>query len=406
MEDGEHELPKRGFSTIGWHRLLRWTNFGVKMNLRQVLQGAVCFTGVVLCASCSSTSQSSTGNGAPISLPGTPWNTWRASTPKVPPSLLKSLDAVVAHRAENTLAVLRARGLADHASQSCFPFEKSHAQGRAVDIAVGDWNSDGKSDLLDACLLASMLEMRDWKGSLGVYGHQTAQGSIFWIHADVGGSGRWGGVRDVKETFAQPVIWSRREASLPELCHQKKITAQDLRIVVQKQPSVWRFDPASNTLNLHPGVLVYAGQRLIKAYAAALGFDAIGDKQKRDDYRTPEGEFYLCEHKANSRFFRALRLSYPNAEDAARGLRQGLIDQATHNRIMRAIRRRRVPPQDTRLGSDIMIHGGGIGRNWTWGCVALDNHAIKELFDFVKPGTRVTVKAPVKALSRDLHLPQ
>lgn len=372
------------------------------MNLRQVLQGAVCFVGVVLCASCSSISQSPNSNGAPISLPGTPWNTWRASTPAVPPSLLKSLDAVVAHRAENTLAVLRARGQADHASQTCFPFEKSHVQGRAVDIVVGDWNSDGKSDLLDACLLASTLEGPSWQGSLGVYGHQTAQGGIFWIHADVEGRGRWGGVRDAKETFAQPVIWSRREVLLSALCHQKRITPRDLRIVVQKQPSVWRFDPASNTLNLHPGVLVYAGQRLIKAYPAALGFDAIGDKQKRDDYRTPEGEFYLCEHKANSRFFRALRLSYPNAEDAARGLRQGLIDQATHNRIVRAINRRRVPPQDTRLGSDIMIHGGGIGRNWTWGCVALDNHAIKELFDFVKPGTRVTVKAP----ARDLHLPQ
>jgi hypothetical protein len=401
VKDGNHELAKRSFSTIERQRLLPWMNSGVKMNLWRVLQAAVCFAGVVLCVSCSSNSQSSNGNDAPISLPGTPWNTWRASTPKVPPSLLKSLDAVVAHRAENTLAVLRARGLTAHASQTCFPFEKSHAQGRAVDIAVGDWNSDGQITLLDACALASMLEMRGWKGSLAVYGHQTAQGGIFWIHADTNGAERWGGVRDAKETFAQPVIWSRREASLPALCHQKRIAAQDLRIVVQKQPSVWRFDPASNTLNLHPSVLVYAGQRLLKAYPAALGFDAIGDKQKRDDYRTPEGEFYLCEHKANSRFFRALRLSYPNAEDAARGLRQGLIDRATHNRIVRAIRRRRVPPQDTRLGSDIMIHGGGIGHNWTWGCVALDNHAIKELFDFVKPGTRVTVKAP----SRDLHLP-
>ena len=356
--------------------------------------------GATLGASCSSEPLSSTDKTTPVSLPGTPWQKWRSSTPKVPLSLLRSLDAVVAHSAGNTLSILRVRGAATHASQTCFPLEESHSKGRAVDIAVGDWNADGQSNLLDACLLVRLLETRGWQGSLGVYGYQTARGGTFWIHADADGAERWGGLRHETATEAkqaQPLVWSNREMSLPTRCRQERISARDLRIVVEKQPSVWKFEAATQTLNLHPGVLVYAGERLMKSYPAALGFDAVGDKQKRNDYRTPEGEFYLCEHKANSRFFRALRLSYPNAEDAARGLRQGLIDKATHDRIQRAINRHSAPPQNTPLGGDIMIHGGGIRSNWTWGCVAVENQDIKELFDFLRPGTPVTIKGVTKA---------
>ena len=304
--------------------------------------------------------------------------------------MLASLDAVEAQN-PNRMSVLRVRENAAHRLQTCFPFEKSHAAGRAVDIEVGDWNSDGKIDLLDACLLADTLESRGWRGSLGAYGHINAQGGTFWVHCDADGNERWGGLREAGKG-TQPLIWSAKEPTLPARCQKMGVSARRLRIEVQKQPSVWRFDNASQTLNLHPAVLVYAGARLIKSYAAALGYDALGDKQKRDDYRTPEGEFYLCERKEKSQYYRALRLSYPNAEDAARGLRAGLINQKTHNRIAQAIREKRTPPQDTKLGGDIMIHGGGIGRNWTWGCIALTNRDIKELFDFLKSGTRITVR--------------
>ncbi len=340
--------------------------------------------------SCSS----QTPFGGTIPTPGTNWKTGRAKI-KLSATMLASLDAVEAHN-PHCLGLLRTRGKAAYRLQTCFPFEKSHESGSAIDVAVGDWNDDGKVDLLDACLVASSLESRGWRGSLGVYGHKTAQSGTFWVHcdADTNGNERWGGLRDENNHSAQAVIWSAQELALPVRCKESGLKARQLRLEVQKQPSLWRLDKQAQTLNLHPAVLVYAGKRLVKAYPAALGFDAIGDKQKRDDYRTPEGEFYLCEHKKNSQFYRALRLSYPNAEDAARGLRAGLIDRSTHNRIARAIREKRVPPQDTKLGGDIMIHGGGIGRNWTWGCVALENQSIKELFNFLPSGVRVTVRAP------------
>jgi hypothetical protein len=200
------------------------------------------------------------------------------------------------------------------------------------------------------------------------------------------GQGLESGVR------ASPLFWKKRPTPLALRCRQSGVRAEDLRLVIEKEPRLWQFEGKA-ALSQHPTLLVYAKQQLIKAYPAALGLDPIGDKEKRDDYRTPEGQFYLCARNAQSRFSRSLRLSYPNTEDATRGLRQGLIDRATHNRIVRANQRGGVPAQDTDLGGDIMIHGGGIGSNWTWGCIALKNSAIQELFDLLPLNTPVEIRA-------------
>jgi lipoprotein-anchoring transpeptidase ErfK/SrfK len=59
---------------------------------------------------------------------------------------------------------------------------------------------------------------------------------------------------------------------------------------------------------------------------------------------------------------------------------------------MRALKARKAPPQNTRLGGDIYIHGHGSSSDWTWGCVALENEDIRELFDAVNVGTPVTIQ--------------
>ena len=82
----------------------------------------------------------------------------------------------------------------------------------------------------------------------------------------------------------------------------------------------------------------------------------------------------------------SLGLSYPNVEDAERGLRDGLISRAQHDAIVKAIKRKPTPPQNTTLGGDIYIHGNGASSDWTWGCVALENEDIRELFDAVAGG--------------------
>lgn len=358
---------------------------------RQILVALSC--AAVLSASCSPRAAVSRITNNVPTVPGTPWETWRP-TAKLPAEFLTALDTAITSTSYGKPNILRAQGRASQEAQSCFPFEKSHQNGHGIDLVVSDFDGDGQVNLLDACLLAADLEAKARTGGLGVYGHETAQGGTFWVHVDNKLKERWGGMRGEGKTPAQPLVWSIKEPSLSTRCSNAKIAARNLRVIVEKQPSLLSFDREEQTLRVHPAVLVYAGKRLIKAYPAALGLDPIEDKQKRDDYRTPEGEFYLCERNPNSRFFRSLRLSYPNAEDAARGLRQGLIDRRTHNRIVGAIRRRVTPPQDTRLGSDIMLHGGGIGHNWTWGCVALEDKNIEELFKFLKIGTQITVRAP------------
>ncbi|HYE16422.1 MAG TPA: L,D-transpeptidase [Pyrinomonadaceae bacterium] len=138
-------------------------------------------------------------------------------------------------------------------------------------------------------------------------------------------------------------------------------------------------------------LVLYSAGRPVRAYRVVLGFAPEGDKVEQGDGRTPEGAFYVCMKNERSRFYLSLGLSYPDEEDAARGLRDGLITRAQHDRIARAIRRKLTPPWNTRLGGEIFIHGGGTASDWTAGCVALENEHIKELFDSVPLGAAVVI---------------
>jgi murein L,D-transpeptidase YafK len=137
-------------------------------------------------------------------------------------------------------------------------------------------------------------------------------------------------------------------------------------------------------------------ERLAKTYQIALGNNPAGSKRKQGDGATPEGDYYITHKNGRSRFYLSLGVSYPNIADADKGLKEGLITKAEHRAIVGAIRARTKPPQNTRLGGDIFIHGGGTGklfglvRDWTLGCVALENDEIKELFEMIP------VKTPVK----------
>jgi len=116
-----------------------------------------------------------------------------------------------------------------------------------------------------------------------------------------------------------------------------------------------------------------------------------GDKQREGDLATPEGEFYVCYKNPNSKYHRFLGLSYPNREDAARGLRDGLITAAEHDAICAAIERRECPPWKTALGGEVGIHGPCPNVTWTHGCIALTVAEIERLYDLAELGTEVMV---------------
>ena len=136
---------------------------------------------------------------------------------------------------------------------------------------------------------------------------------------------------------------------------------------------------------------LYDDRRLIKTYAMVLGFSPEGDKKKEGDGKTPEGDFYVFTKNSNSRFHLSLGLSYPSVAGAERGLADGSITRAEHDAILSAIERKEMPPQKTALGGEIYIHGGGTKEDWTWGCVALKNEEIEEIYHALRPGTPVSI---------------
>jgi len=143
-------------------------------------------------------------------------------------------------------------------------------------------------------------------------------------------------------------------------------------------------------------LLLYAAQgagpeRLVKDYRIALGQQPSGPKRDRGDSATPEGEYYVTHANPKSRFHLSLGLSYPNARDAEQGLRRGLITKAEQAAIAEALAKGARPPQDTKLGGDLFVHGGGTGSDWTLGCIALADADIDELFARVPVRTRVTI---------------
>ncbi len=137
---------------------------------------------------------------------------------------------------------------------------------------------------------------------------------------------------------------------------------------------------------------VFDGERLIKTYKISLGFSATGDKRSEGDGKTPTGEFYVFTKNDKSKFFLSLGLSYPNLAAANRGLRENIISEEEFEAIAKAIKEKRMPPQETALGGEIYIHGGGIEIDWTRGCVALCDEEMKEIFDAVEVGAKVFIR--------------
>ena len=165
---------------------------------------------------------------------------------------------------------------------------------------------------------------------------------------------------------------------------------------------LWSFGQNDETLQKMENPLIvikkkertlelFDGRRRVKTYKIALGFAPEGDKQREGDGKTPEGDFYIFTKNDRSKFYLSLGISYPNIEDAERGLKAKLITKAEHRKIVQAIKDKKTPLQNTKLGGEIYLHGGGTAEDWTWGCVAVENEEIQELFKAIPVGTEVEI---------------
>jgi len=96
---------------------------------------------------------------------------------------------------------------------------------------------------------------------------------------------------------------------------------------------------------------LYSDGAVVRTYKVGLGLNPVADKVRQGDRATPEGDFYVFTKNDKSAFYLSLGISYPNIEDAERGLRDKIISRAQHNAIVRAIKLRVAPPQNTALGA-------------------------------------------------------
>jgi len=124
---------------------------------------------------------------------------------------------------------------------------------------------------------------------------------------------------------------------------------------------------------------LFAGERQLAAFQVALGREPFGRKLCQGDNRTPEGLYRVSGRKENSRFHRALRLSYPSERDLDRAREAGCEP-----------------------GGDIMIHGlkedwAFLGKrhrriDWTKGCIAVTNEEIERIWAMVPDGVEVEIR--------------
>jgi hypothetical protein len=134
---------------------------------------------------------------------------------------------------------------------------------------------------------------------------------------------------------------------------------------------------------------------------------AEGVKEERGDLKTPRGLYFVVERSTGpfagvyaGYFGKAwVKVNYPNAFDASRGLDAGLISATQADQISTRWARRALTPQGTKLGGGIGFHGwiepwdgadGGFGLSW--GCVVMHPEEMKGFYDVVPTGAPVVLR--------------
>jgi hypothetical protein len=120
----------------------------------------------------------------------------------------------------------------------------------------------------------------------------------------------------------------------------------------------------------------------LKRYPVSMGSNPHNRKLHFDNQSTPEGIYCIDYRRKPTAFHAAFGVSYPNAVDRkryAQALKNGSLKKADG-----------IVPN---IGGSIQIHGGGIGPNWTYGCIAMRNDDLDELFAFekIKNGTKIII---------------
>ena len=124
-------------------------------------------------------------------------------------------------------------------------------------------------------------------------------------------------------------------------------------------------------------LMLYQGDEMIFRTDIALGSNPVGDKRSEGDGRTPEGAYQIDRRNDRSKFYLSLGLNYPTKSQRAKAASEG-----------------RDP------GGDIFIHGQPnltpgaltLPGDWTNGCIAVSNAAMRTIWRRVAMGAKVVVR--------------
>ena len=130
--------------------------------------------------------------------------------------------------------------------------------------------------------------------------------------------------------------------------------------------------------------------KMTRYFKIELGKNWIGDKTRKGDKSTPEGQYKVVRKKKGreTKYHKALLLDYPNDDDKRR-----FKELKSSGQI----------PSDAQIGGLIEIHGGGgRGIDWTDGCIALTNSEMDQLYNMVATNTPVIIVGSIRPLEEIL----
>ena len=124
---------------------------------------------------------------------------------------------------------------------------------------------------------------------------------------------------------------------------------------------------------------LYREGRVIASYRVSLGLNPDGHKQREGDFRTPEGSYRLTRRNADSDFFLAVQVSYPEESDLRLARRNGWAPGGLI--MVHGLPNAPKYPRDRYLNTD-----------WTDGCIALSNEDMLEFWLLTEPGTPIEIR--------------
>lgn len=142
---------------------------------------------------------------------------------------------------------------------------------------------------------------------------------------------------------------------------------------------------------------VFHNAEIVKTFRVAISRHGVPSRRIWADELTPEGSYLIASMQYESRFGpRQMLLDTTQQSLSDYDVQYG---DAGQQRV--AAWELRHGPLDTiwevydfnqenlefPIWNDILIHGGGSDSDWTWGCVALDDQDVIELFNILKQST-------------------